>query len=43
MGAKDEEIQRLLNELSNQRRETLMDTKVALDIEIAYSSPRRIG
>merc|ERR1719239_300049 len=37
LGAKDEEIQRLLDELSNQLKEyqTLMDTKVALDMEIA--------
>lgn len=37
LGAKDEEIQRLLDELSNQLKEyqILMDTKVALDMEIA--------
>ena len=37
LGAKDEEIQRLLDELGNQLREyqILMDTKVALDMEIA--------
>jgi hypothetical protein len=35
--AKDDEINRLLDELNNQMNEyqTLMDTKVALDMEIA--------
>ena len=37
MYAKDDEIKRLLDELNNQMNEyqTLMDTKVALDMEIA--------
>ena len=37
LAAKDAEIQRLLDELSNQLKEyqSLMDTKVALDMEIA--------
>ena len=37
LAAKDNEIQRLLDELSNQLEEyqNLMDTKIALDMEIA--------
>merc|ERR1712209_260113 len=37
LAAKDNEIQRLLDELSNQLQEyqNLMDTKIALDMEIA--------
>ena len=37
LAAKDNEIQRLLDELSNQleQYQNLMDTKIALDMEIA--------